>query len=59
LKKKNIGVLITDHNVRETLQITDFSYIMYQGSILIAGTREELTRSKEAKKIFLGEKFKL
>ena len=59
LKKKNIGVLITDHNVRETLQITDFSYIMYQGNILIAGTREELTRSEKAKKIFLGEKFKL
>jgi len=59
LKKKNIGVLITDHNVRETLQITDFSYIMYQGNILISGTREELTRSEKAKKIFLGEKFKL
>lgn len=59
LKKKGIGVLITDHNVRETLQITDFSYIMYQGNILISGTREELTQSEEAKKIFLGEKFKL
>ncbi|MCD6574804.1 LPS export ABC transporter ATP-binding protein, partial [Candidatus Aerophobetes bacterium] len=59
LKKRGIGVLITDHNVRETLQITDFSYIMYQGSILISGTREELTQSEEAKKIFLGEKFKL
>jgi len=59
LKKKGIGVLITDHNVRETLQITDFSYIMYQGKILIAGTREELTQSEEAKRIFLGEKFKL
>ena len=59
LKKKGIAVLITDHNVRETLQITDFSYIMYQGNILISGTREELTQSKEAKRIFLGEKFKL
>jgi len=59
LKKKGIGVLITDHNVRETLQITDFSYIMYQGEILIAGTREELTQNEEARKIFLGEKFKL
>lgn len=59
LKKRGIGVLITDHNVRETLQITDFSYIMYQGKILIAGTREELTQSEEAKRIFLGEKFKL
>lgn len=59
LKKKGIGVLITDHNVRETLQITDFSYIMYQGKILIAGTREELTENEEARKIFLGEKFRL
>ena len=59
LKNKTIGVLITDHNVRETLQITDFSYIMHQGNVLIAGTREELTRSEKAKKIFLGEKFKL
>lgn len=59
LKKRGIGVLITDHNVRETLQITDFSYIMYQGKILIAGTREKLTQNEEARKIFLGEKFKL
>ena len=59
LKNKTIGVLITDHNVRETLKITDFSYIMHQGNVLIAGTREELTRSEKAKKIFLGEKFKL
>jgi len=59
LKRKGIGILITDHNVRETLQITDFSYIMHQGKILIAGEREELTRNKEARKIFLGENFKL
>lgn len=59
LKKRGIGVLITDHNVRETLQITDFSYIVYQGRVLIAGTREELTESEEARKIFLGEKFRL
>ncbi len=59
LKKRGIGVLITDHNVRETLQITDFSYIMYQGKILIAGTREELTQSEEARRRFLGEKFRL
>jgi len=59
LKKRGIGVLITDHNVRETLQITDFSYIMYQGKILIAGTREKLTENEEARKIFLGEKFRL
>jgi len=59
LKNKNIGILITDHNVRETLQITDFSYIMYQGRILIAGKRDELTQDKKAREIFLGEKFKL
>lgn len=59
LKRKGIGILITDHNVRETLEITDFSYIMHQGKILIAGEREELTRNEEARKIFLGENFKL
>jgi len=59
LKRKGIGILITDHNVRETLQITDFSYIMYKGEILIAGEREELTRSEKARKIFLGENFRL
>ncbi len=59
LKNKNIGVLLTDHNVRETLQITDFSYIVYQGRILITGKRDELTQDKKAREIFLGEKFKL
>ncbi len=59
LKNKNIGVLITDHSVRETLQITDFSYIVYQGRILITGKRDELTQNKKAREIFLGEKFKL
>ncbi len=59
LKNKNIGVLITDHSVRETLQITDFSYVVYQGRILISGKRDELTQDKKAREIFLGEKFKL
>lgn len=59
LKNKGIGILITDHNVRETLQITDFSYIMHQGKILIAGEKDELIQSEEARKIFLGEKFHL
>jgi len=59
LKNKNIGILITDHNVREMLQVTDFSYIMYQGRILISGKRDELTQDKKAREIFLGEKFKL
>lgn len=59
LKNKNIGVLLTDHSVRETLQITDFSYIVYQGRILITGKRDELTQNKKAREIFLGEKFRL
>lgn len=59
LKTKGIGVLITDHNVRETLEITDRAYIMFEGRILFQGTPEELTQNKEAKKIYLGEKFRL
>lgn len=59
LKNKNIGILLTDHSVRETLQITDFSYIVYQGKILIAGKGDELIQDKKAREIFLGEKFKL
>ncbi len=57
LRQKGIGILLTDHNVRETLAITDRAYIMYEGRILISGTREELLASKEARKIYLGEKF--
>jgi lipopolysaccharide export system ATP-binding protein len=59
LKAKGIGVLITDHNVRETLEITDRAYIMYEGRILFQGTPTELTQNEEAKKIYLGEKFRL
>lgn len=59
LKKKGIGVLITDHSVRETLAITDRTYIMYEGEILISGTSQELANSKEAREIYLGEKFTL
>lgn len=59
LKNKGIGILVTDHNVRETLEITDFSYIMHQGEILIAGKRDELTQNEKARRIFLGENFKL
>ncbi len=59
LKKKGIGVLITDHSVRETLAITDRAYIMYEGEILISGTAQELADSKEAREIYLGEKFTL
>lgn len=59
LKKKNIGILITDHNVRETLQITDRAYLMYDGEIVLKGKTEDLTSNKKAKKLYLGKKFKL
>jgi lipopolysaccharide export system ATP-binding protein len=59
LKQKGIGVLITDHNVRETLQITDRSYILYDGQILVAGTSKELATNERAREIYLGEKFSL
>jgi len=59
LKNKNIGVLITDHNVRETLTITDRSYLLYNGNILKSGTTKELTEDEEAKKIYLGTKFRM
>ncbi|RKY34522.1 MAG: LPS export ABC transporter ATP-binding protein [Candidatus Omnitrophota bacterium] len=57
LKAKGLGILLTDHNVRETLSITDRSYIMNAGKIFISGTAEELINDPEAKKIYLGEKF--
>ncbi len=57
LKRKGLAILLTDHNVRETLAITDRAYIMYEGKILISGTRDELLASREARKIYLGEKF--
>jgi len=59
LKNKNIGILITDHNVRETLEITDVSFIMYEGKILISGRTEELIKNEQARKIYLGEKFRI
>ena len=59
LKNKNIGVLITDHNVRETLSITDRSYLLYNGKILKSGTTKELTKDKDVKKLYLGTNFKL
>ena len=59
LKEKNLGILITDHNVRETLSITDRAYIMCDGEILKSGTAEFLASDPEARKIYLGEKFKL
>jgi len=57
LREKNIGILLTDHNVRETLAITTRSYIMCDGKILISGTKDELITNPKARKIYLGEKF--
>jgi lipopolysaccharide export system ATP-binding protein len=59
LKDKGLGVLITDHNVRETLSITDRAYIMCEGEILKSGSAEFLASDPEARKIYLGEKFRL
>jgi lipopolysaccharide export system ATP-binding protein len=59
LKSKNIGILITDHNVRDTLGICDRAYILNDGSILEMGTPEEISKSKKARKIYLGDKFRL
>lgn len=59
LKYRNIGVLITDHNVHETLSITDRSYLLFDGKILKAGSAEELANDPEARKLYLGESFKL
>jgi lipopolysaccharide export system ATP-binding protein len=59
LKTRDIGILLTDHNVRETLAITDRSYIMSDGKILISGTAEELISSPKAREIYLGEKFRM
>ena len=59
LKKKNIGVLITDHNVHETLTITDRSYLLFEGSILKAGTSQELADDPHVRKVYLGQNFEL
>ncbi|NOZ08454.1 MAG: LPS export ABC transporter ATP-binding protein [FCB group bacterium] len=59
LKEKGIGILITDHNVRETLTITDRSYLLYEGEILKSGTPKELTTDEEARRLYLGSKFKM
>ena len=59
LKKKNIGILITDHNVQETLAITDKTYLMFEGSILKAGTPDELATDEMVRKVYLGQNFEL
>ena len=59
LKYKNIGILITDHNVQETLSITDRAYLLFEGKILMAGTAEELVNDPTVRKVYLGESFEL
>ena len=59
LRDRGLGVLITDHNVRETLRITDRAYILYEGRILLQGTAEELASDSRAREIYLGERFSL
>ncbi|MFH1386813.1 MAG: LPS export ABC transporter ATP-binding protein, partial [bacterium] len=59
LKEKGLGILITDHNVRETLAITDRAYIIHKGQILVAGNSTEVSQSPDAKKFYLGDSFAL
>ena len=59
LKKKNIGILITDHNVEETLSITDRAYLLFEGSILKSGTAEELAEDEQVRRVYLGKNFVL
>jgi lipopolysaccharide export system ATP-binding protein len=59
LRDRGIGVLITDHNVRETLAITDRAYILYEGKVLVSGTASEIAANPKAREIYLGEKFSL
>ena len=59
LKERGLGILITDHNVRETLRITERAYIMAEGSILISGTSDQIANDERARKVYLGDNFKL
>jgi lipopolysaccharide export system ATP-binding protein len=59
LKEKNIGILITDHNVQETLQITDRAYLLFEGSILKAGSAEDLANDEQVRRVYLGKNFEL
>lgn len=59
LKTRNIGILITDHNVQETLSITDRAYLLFEGSILKAGTAEELAEDEQVRRVYLGQNFEL
>lgn len=59
LKEKNIGILVTDHNVHETLSITDRAYLLFEGSILKAGTSQELADDEQVRRVYLGKNFEL
>ncbi len=59
LKNKNIGILITDHNVHETLSITDRAYLLYSGSVIKSGTAEDLANDEQVRKVYLGQNFEL
>jgi lipopolysaccharide export system ATP-binding protein len=59
LKEKNIGILITDHNVHETLNITDRSYLLYSGSVIKSGTAEDLANDEQVRRVYLGQNFEL
>jgi len=59
LKNKGLGILLTDHNVRETLSITDRAYLIAEGKILISGGAEDLINDSKARDIYLGEKFRM
>jgi len=59
LKDRNIGILITDHNVHETLTITDRAYLLYDGDILKSGTAQELADDEQVRKLYLGQNFEL
>ncbi|MCO5260699.1 MAG: LPS export ABC transporter ATP-binding protein [Crocinitomicaceae bacterium] len=59
LRERNIGILITDHNVQETLSITDRAYLLFEGAILKQGTAEELAADEQVRKVYLGQKFEL
>jgi lipopolysaccharide export system ATP-binding protein len=59
LKYRNIGVLITDHNVQETLSITDRAYLLFEGNLLKAGTAEELAADEQVRRVYLGQQFEL
>ena len=59
LKSRGIGILITDHNVRETLEIVDRGYILYEGQVRVEGTAQEILANPDARKFYLGDKFSL